>query len=104
MSDREVNASLARALELSRELLAVAEQGDVRSVTKLDDERRRLLDSIRATPRSPADQSTLREITALNDEALGFLEHRRRGTERQMDTVAVGRRALIAYSSTLMQR
>jgi hypothetical protein len=50
------------------------------------------------------EQSMLREIAALNDRALGYLEHRRRAKGRDMDMLAVGRRALRAYSTTRMQR
>ena len=49
-------------------------------------------------------RSALREIAMLNDRALGFLEHRRRAKGRDMDMLAVGRRAVRAYSSTLMRR
>jgi hypothetical protein len=55
-------------------------------------------------PLDEKDRSVLREIAALNDQALGLLEHRRRAKGRDMDMLAVGRRALRAYSSTLMQR
>jgi hypothetical protein len=106
MNDRDVDAGLERALELSRQLLAVAEHGDVRAVADLDAERLRLLHSQRLKSRHmDADERLiLQMINELNDKAIGFLEHRRRGTEREMDTVAVGRRALIAYSDTRLQR
>jgi hypothetical protein len=106
MKDRDVDAGLTRALALSRELLAVAELGDVRAVADLDAERLRLLHSQRLKSRHmDADERlVLQQISELNDKAIGLLEHRRRGTEREMDTVAVGRRALIAYSDTRLQR
>ncbi|HWJ33807.1 MAG TPA: hypothetical protein VNR70_00990 [Steroidobacteraceae bacterium] len=96
------NTGLARALELSLELLAVAERGDVGAVANLDAERLRLLDSQRPKSRNmDADERlVLNQINELNDKALGLLEHRRRSIERDMDTAAAGRRALVAYSAT----
>lgn len=101
-----VTAGLARALQISRELLQVAEQGDVRRVACLDAERLTLLRALHAgTGRLDAgERLMLQEITRLNDLALGLVEHRRRRTGRQMDTAAVGRRALTAYSATGMLR
>lgn len=98
--------ALALALELSNELLAVVEAGDVGAVAALDAERRRLLDSLRPIygHMDPSERLVLQEISELNDRALGFLEHRRRRTERLMDTAAAGRRALTAYSATRLQR
>jgi hypothetical protein len=102
----EAEAALQRALEISRELLAVADGGDVGLAMSLDAERLQLLKSARAAlqPLDDNDRSVLREITALNDRALGFLEHRRRARGRDMDMLAVGRRALHAYSGTRVQR
>jgi hypothetical protein len=99
-------AALQRALEISRELAAVADSGDLALTVSLDAERLQLLKSARAAlqPLDEKDRSVLREIAALNDQALGFLEHRRRAKGRDMDMLAVGRRALRAYSNTLMQR
>ena len=72
----------------------------------LDAERLQLLKFARAAvhPMDEKDGAVLREIAALNDRALGFLEHRRRAKGRDMDMVAVGKRALRAYSSTQAQR
>jgi len=99
-------AALQRALTISRELAAVADSGDLALTVSLDAERLQLLKSARAAlqPLDEKDRSVLREIAALNDQALGFLEHRRRAKGRDMDMLAVGRRALRAYSNTLMQR
>ena len=99
-------AALRRALELSRELAAVADGGDLALTVNLDAERLQLLKSVREAllPLDDEDRSVLREIAALNDQALGFLEHRRRAKGRDMDMLAVGRRALRAYSNNLMQR
>jgi hypothetical protein len=98
--------ALALALELSNELLAVAEAGDLGAVADLDADRRRLLDSWRPMigHMDPSERLMLQKISELNDRALGFLEHRRRRTERLMDTAVAGRRALIAYSATRLQR
>jgi hypothetical protein len=95
-----------RALEISHELAAVADGGDLPLAVSLDAERLQLLKSIRAAlqPLDEKDRSLLREIAALNDQSLGLLEHRRRAKGRDMDMLAVGRRALRAYSSTLLQR
>src|SRR6202022_4358927 len=93
MSDARMNSELARALALSRELLSVAENGDVRGVAVLDAERLRLLHSLRFEFMNmvPAEREVLQTIKELNDKAIGFLEHRRRATERQMDTASLGR-------------
>jgi hypothetical protein len=106
MTRIEAAAGLQRALELSRQLAAVADGGDLHLSVSLDAERLQLLKSIRAAlqPLDEKDRSVLREIAALNDRSLGLLEHRRRAKGRDMDMLAVGRRALRAYSSTLLQR
>ena len=95
-------AGLMRALEISRQLVAVAESGEARSVADLDAERLRLLDSTRrgTGPLGASERQMVREINDLNDKAIGFLEHHRRRIEREMDTVGIGRRAIIAYSAT----
>lgn len=106
MTRQQAVAALQRALEISRELAAVADTGDLRLTVSLDAERLQLLKSVRAVlrPMDEKDSAVLREIAALNDRALGFLEHRRRAKGRDMDMVAVGKRALRAYSSTQAQR
>jgi hypothetical protein len=105
MTRTEAVAALQRALEISRELAAVADGGELCLAVSLDAERLQLLKSIRAAlqPLNENDRSVLREITALNDRSLGLLEHRRRAKGRDMDMLAVGRRALRAYSSTLQR-
>jgi hypothetical protein len=97
---------LARALELSQQLLEVAEHGDVGAVANLDAERLRLLNSQRLKSRNMDvnERLVLQKINEMNDRAIGYLEHRRRRIERDMDTVSVGRRALVAYSATRLQR
>ena len=106
MNRRLAVDALHRALELSRQLAALADGGDLALTVSLDAERLQLLKSARAAlqPMDEKDYSVLREIAALNDRALGFLEHRRRAKGRDMDMVAVGKRALRAYSSTQMRR
>jgi hypothetical protein len=106
MTRSEAVAALQRALDISRELAAVAEGGDPQLTVGLDAERLQLLKSARPMlqPFDEKDRSVLREIAALNDRALGFLEHRRRAKGRDMDMLAVGRRAVRAYSSTQMRR
>jgi len=106
MSGGSSKTALALALQLSNELLVVAEAGDVGAVADLDAERRRLLDSLRPVygHMDPSERLVLQRISELNDRALGLLEHRRRRTERLMDTAAAGRRAVVAYSATRLQR
>ena len=93
---------LDRALTLSQELLAAADQGDLPALGRLDAERLRLLESLRPErdKLSGSDWLVIRQISELNDRAIGFVEHHRRIKERAMDTAAVGRRAVAAYSTT----
>ena len=93
-------AALQRALELSQQLMTVAESGDVGEVVRLDAERLRLLKSVRHVlqPLSPADRSMLRAIADLNARSLGRLEHRFRAKCRDMDMLTAGRRAVRAYA------
>jgi hypothetical protein len=102
----DASDALQRALQLSRELTAVADSGDVCATLRLDAERLVLLQSARAAlqPMDEKDRWVLREIAELNDRALGLMEHHRRGKQRALDTVAVGRRAVAAYSTTRMMR
>ncbi len=106
MTRTEAAAALRRALEISRELAAIADGGDLPLTVSLDAERLQLLKSARAAlqPMDENNRAVLREIAALNDRALGLLEHRRRAKGRDMDMLAVGRRAVRAYSNTLMRR
>ena len=106
MTRQQAVTALQRALEISRELAVMADGGDLRLTLSLDAERLQLLKSARAALQTmdDKDRSVLREIAALNDRALGFLEHRRRAKGRDMDMLAVGRRAVRAYSNTLMRR
>ena len=100
MSRAEAESALQRALELSQQLMTVAESGDVGEVVRLDAERLRLLKSVRHVlqPLSPADRSMLRAIADLNARSLGRMEHRFRAKCRDMDMLAAGRRAVRAYA------
>ncbi len=97
---------LERALALSRDLLSAADQADLQTLARLDAERLRLLQSLRSEREalSPGDQRMLREISELNDRAIGVVEHHRRTKGRELDLAAVGRRAVTAYSNTRQQR
>jgi hypothetical protein len=94
------STALERALELSQELLATAEAGDVTRIPSLDAQRRALLQSVREA-RRPLDQqelSVLRSIADLNALSIGKMEHRFRAKCRDMDMLAAGRRAVRAYT------
>ena len=91
-------AIAAAALELSHELLQLADTGEAERLRSLDAERRRLLESVRAAARSLDEgELVLREIADLNARSLGRMEHRFRAKCRDMDMLAAGRRALRAY-------
>jgi hypothetical protein len=106
MNRQQAMAVLQRALELSEQMAAVADGGDVSLAVSLDAERLQLLKSARAAlqPMDEQSRSVLSEIAVLNDRALGLLEHRRRAKGRDMDMAAVGRRAVAAYANVRMQR
>ena len=97
----EPNAGLRLAWRLSRELAQIADHGEVDRIPVLDAERRALLESLRLA-RVPLDEEARRlwqEIAALNDRAIGVLEHRRRALEREVDVAVAGARALRAYAA-----
>lgn len=98
--------ALQRALALSQQLLAAVDQSQLAEIAILDAERLRLLQSVRPLRNSLSDseRSMLQQVSELNDRAIGVVEHRRRIKERAMDLVAVGRRAVTAYSTTRSQR
>jgi len=106
MKRAEASAALQRALDISRELAAIADNGDVQLTASLDAERRQLLQFARRELRPMDDENRMlvREIADLNDRAIGLLEHRMRAKGRDMDMLSVGRRALRAYSTTRQQR
>ena len=97
---------LERALVLSHQLLAAADRSSLQELAHLDAERMRLLQSVRLERDnlSAGDWLVLKEVSELNDRALGLMEHHRRSKERALDMAAVGRRAVAAYSSTRLQR
>src|ERR1700688_4783693 len=94
--------ALRRADEVSREINAVADQGDTQAATRLDVARLELLKFARQAAGAPdvGERLMLQEIAQLNDESLGLLEHHRRSKGRQLDMAAVGRRAVAAYATT----
>jgi hypothetical protein len=102
MNHGAATAALQRAVEISRELAAVAEGGEVGLAVSLDAERLLLLKSFRLGRKQPnaAELALLREISQLNDRSIGSMEHRLRSQGRAMDMAAVGRRAVAAYSNT----
>jgi hypothetical protein len=99
MSGAAAVAALQRALDLSQQIVAAADSGDVQEIVRLDAERLRLLKSLRhdLPTMSPADRSTLRAIADLNARSIGRMEHRFRAKCRDMDMLAAGRRAVRAY-------
>jgi hypothetical protein len=90
---------LERALALSHELLAAADQADFEALACLDAERLQLLKSFRSgcKPLHAGEQAMIGEISRLNARALGLVEHHRRIKGRQLDMASVGRRAVAAY-------
>jgi hypothetical protein len=102
----QVRQALERALVLSQQLLAAADQSNLQELAHLDAERMRLLQSLR-TERdnlSAGDRLVLKDVSELNDRAIGLMEHHRRRQERELDMAAVGRRAVTAYSTTRLLR
>jgi hypothetical protein len=99
-------AALHRALDLSQQLVRVADAGDVPQTVSLDAERLLLLQSVRQAlqPMDEPHQAVLREIAVLNDQAIGLIEHHRRSKGRALDMAAVGRKAVAAYSGIRLQR
>jgi hypothetical protein len=97
---------LARALALSLEMLEAAEQACVPSLKSLDAQRLQLLQSARLERDNLTadDWRVLKEVCDLNDRTIGLMEHHQRIKVRALDMAAVGRRAVVAYSSTLLRR
>jgi hypothetical protein len=106
MKDAKENSGLARALALSLEMLAAAEQANLLPLELLDAERLDLLKSFRLESKqvNAADRALLQQISQTNERTIGLLEHQRRSKGRDMDMAAVGRRAVAAYSSIRPQR
>jgi hypothetical protein len=105
MKAGKINSGLARALALSQEMLAAAEQADLQALELFDAERLELLKSFRLDTKhvDAADRALLQQISEMNDRAIGLLEHQRRSKGRDLDMAAVGRRAVAAYSSIRLQ-
>jgi len=101
MNRQEAAEQLQRVIELSRQILPFAESGDALRTALLDLQRREMLDGVRVAlqPLTGEDQAMLAEIAALNDRALGALEHRLRSKAREIDLAAAGRRAVVAYAA-----
>ncbi len=106
MTRAEARAALQRALELSHDLAAIADSGEIEAAIRLDADRLQLLKAACGALR-PADdheRGLLREINTLNAEAIGTLQHRQRAMARDLDMMSVGRRAMRAYSATGLRR
>jgi hypothetical protein len=97
---------LDRALVLSQDMLAAAESANFTAVALLDAERLQLLEFFRLEAKhvDAANRAMLQQISRLNDQAIGLLEHLRRSKGRELDMAVVGRRAVAAYSSVRQQR
>jgi hypothetical protein len=94
-----VATALDQALELSQEMLEVAEAGDAAGIASLDAQRRALLKSVKEARRAldQRELAVLRTIADLNALSLGKMEHRLRAKCRDLDMLAAGRRAVRAY-------
>jgi predicted MarR family transcription regulator len=106
MKDDKSNSGLVRAMALSEEMLAAAEQANLQALELLDAERLGLLKSFRLELKhvNAADRALLQQISQVNDRTIGLLEHQRRGKGRDIDMAAVGRRAVAAYANIRLQR
>ncbi|MGD0502942.1 MAG: hypothetical protein ABSD02_09375 [Steroidobacteraceae bacterium] len=101
LTREDARVALERALELSRQVLQATENGEAEHVIRLDAERLRLIKSARQAliPMTDEDRAVFRQITELNAQSLGRMEHRFRAKCRDMDMLAAGRRAVRAYSN-----
>lgn len=99
-------ATVMRARDLSRELLAVAQTGDMQAVVELDARRSRLLHEFLdgAQRIGESDRQVLQEIETMNHELIARIEQMRAGTGREMDKLGQGQRALGAYAAVQSQR
>jgi hypothetical protein len=96
----EAEHALERALEISRELAALADAGTAEEIVRLDALRLGLLKSVRHAlqPMSETARAMLGEIAELNARSIGRMEHRFRAKCRDLDMLAAGRRAVRAYA------
>ena len=106
MTRQQAIEVLECALKLSGQILALADGGDVREAVRLDAERVQLLKSARAAlhPLDERSRALVRDLTALNDRAVGLMQHRLRAKGREIDMARTGRRAGAAYAGVGMQR
>ncbi|HMD74106.1 MAG TPA: hypothetical protein VKG05_09625 [Steroidobacteraceae bacterium] len=100
MTRAEGREALQRALEISRELAAVADRGKIEAAIQLDADRLQLLKAARCALTQPDEQERrlLDEINVLNARAIGALMHHQRTMARDLDMMAAGRRAMRAYA------
>ncbi|MGH8262892.1 MAG: hypothetical protein ACRETU_02435 [Steroidobacterales bacterium] len=94
-------ALLKRVLEETRAVERLIEQGEWQQAVERDAIRQRLLAEAFTQDGSRVVDEEMRviagELLKLNDRLVGLAEHRRRGVERESDTLQLGRRALAAY-------
>jgi len=97
----QASATLERALELSRAVLAAADRGEGETALSIDAERLQLLKSVRrsATAFDASQRMLIKEIAVLNAKSIGALEHQRLLKGREIEQAAVGRRAVKAYAN-----
>jgi hypothetical protein len=102
MSRSAASELLLRALAISRDIAALADAGDAAATVSLNAERGELLRAVRRAHAhlSREERAIVAEIAALNNSALGVLEHRLRIKARELDMATVGRRAVAAYAAT----
>ena len=94
-------AAVLRARDLSRELLVVAQRGDMQAVIEIDQRRGKLLHEFLdgAHRIGDAERLVLQEIETMNDALIATIEQMRAGTAREMDKLGQGQRALNAYAA-----
>lgn len=101
LADESTAALLERALEETRAVELLIERGEWQEALERDAARQRLLVAAFGQDGSRTLDDGLRalasELLRLNNRLLGLAEHRRRGVERESDTLQLGRRAAAAY-------
>lgn len=99
--DKSTTALLTRALEETRAVEALIERGEWQQALERDALRQRLMAAAFGQDGRCALDPELRtladELLRLNNRLIGLAEHRRRGVERESDTLQLGRRAVAAY-------
>lgn len=95
-------AQLLQALDLTGELLEAARVGDWERVAGLQQRREDLLQAFFSTPlpreAEAAVAAHLRDMAALNDEAVSLISEARDALGGELQTMSLGRRARRAYS------